>query len=75
MTLIEKHIIRKEIVWLVYREKKKKTFMVILILAFLTENKTFWKTVKPFLAEKSKKVSKITLIEDNQIISQDNEYI
>ena len=61
--------------WLVYREKKKKTFMVILILAFLTENKTFWKTVKPFLAEKSKKVSKITLIEDNQIISQDNEYI
>ena len=75
MTLIEKHIIRKEIVWLVYREKKKKTFMVILILAFLTENKTFWKTVKPFLAEKSKKVSKITLIEDNQIIAQDNEYI
>ena len=75
MILIEKHIIRKEIVWLVYREKKKKTFMVILILAFLTENKTFWKTVKPFLAEKSKKVSKITLIEDNQIISQDNEYI
>ena len=61
--------------WLVYREKKKKTFMVILILAFLTENKTFWKTVKPFLAEKSKKVSKITLIEDNQIIAQDNEYI
>ena len=61
--------------WLVYREKKKKTFMVILILAFLTESKTFWKTVKPFLAEKSKKVSKITLIEDNQIIAQDNEYI
>ena len=30
-------------------------------------------TVKPFLAEKSRKVSKITLIEDNQVISQDKE--
>ena len=29
--------------------------------------------MKPFLAEKSKKVSKITLIEDNQIISQDKQ--
>ena len=27
----------------------------------LTENKTFWKTVKSFLVEISKKVSKITL--------------
>ena len=52
--------------------------MVILILAFgnlntsvLTENRNFWNTVKPFLAEKSKKVLKITLIEDNQMISQD----
>ena len=30
-------------------------------------------TVKPFLTEKSKKVSKITLIEDNQILSQDKQ--
>ena len=48
--------------------------MVILILALLTENRTFWKTVKLFLAEKSKEVSKITWIEDNQITSQDKEY-
>ena len=39
----------------------------------LTENRTFWKTVKPFLAEKSKKVSKIELIEDNQIIPMDKQ--
>ena len=56
--------------WLVYWEKIKKEFYGNLNVNVLTENRTFWKTVKPFLAEKSKKVSKTTLIEDNQIISQ-----
>ena len=50
--------------------KEKKEFYGNLNVNVLTENRTFWKTVKPFLAEKSKKVSKTTLIEDNQIISQ-----
>ena len=50
--------------------KEKKEFYGNLNANVLTENRTFWKTVKPFLAEKSKKVSKTTLIEDNQIISQ-----
>ena len=53
--------------------KEKKEFYGNLNTSVLTENRTFWKTVKPFLAEKSKKVSKITLIEDNQIISQDKQ--
>ena len=53
--------------------KEKKEFYGYLNTSILTENRTFWKTVKPFLAEKSKKVSKITLIEDNQIISQDKQ--
>ena len=53
--------------------KEKKNFCGNLNTSILTEDKTFWKTVKPFLAEKSKKVSKITLIEDNQVISQDKE--
>ena len=53
--------------------KEKKEFYDNLNTSVLTENKTFWKTVKPFLTEKSKKVSKITLIEDNQIISQDKQ--
>ena len=39
----------------------------------LTENMTFWKTVKSFLAEISKKVSKITLIDKNKIISKDKQ--
>ena len=59
--------------WLVYLRKEKKEFYGNLNTSVLTENRTFWKTVKPFLAEKSKKVSKITLIEDNQIISQDKQ--
>ena len=41
--------------------KEKKEFYGYLNTSILTENRTFWKTVKPFLAEKSKKVSKITL--------------
>ena len=53
--------------------KEKKEFYGNLNTRDLTENETFWKTVKPFLPEKSKKVSKITLIEDNQIISQDKQ--
>ena len=53
--------------------KEKKEFYSNLNTNVLTENRTFWKTVKPFLAEKSKKVPKITLIDDNQIISQNKQ--
>ena len=35
--------------------------------------KKFWKTVKPFLSEKSQKTSKITLIENEEIISDDKQ--
>ena len=42
--------------WLVYWEKKKNEFYGNLNISVLTENKT----VKPFLTEKSKKLSKIT---------------
>ena len=41
----------------------------------LMENRTIWKTAEPFLAEKSKIVSKITLIADNQTISQDKQIV
>ena len=53
--------------------RKAKSFYSNLNASILTENRTFWKTIKPFLAEKSKKLSKITLIEGNQIISQDKQ--
>ena len=53
--------------------KKKKEFYSNLNTDILTENKTFWKTVKPFLADKTNKTSRITLIEDKKTISQDIE--
>ena len=45
--------------------KENKEFYGNLNISVLTENMTFWKTVKPFLTKRSTKVSKITLIEDN----------
>ena len=38
----------------------------------MTKNITFWKTVKPFLTNKTNKTSRITLIEEKRIISQDH---
>ena len=38
----------------------------------MTENRTFWKTVKPFLTDKTNKTSRITLIEEERVISQDH---
>ena len=54
---------------LVRREKKK--FYGNLDLKKITDNKTFWKTMKPFFSDKSKSGNKITLLEGNSIISKD----
>ena len=37
------------------------------------DNKKFWRTVKPFLSDKTPFSAKITLIEDGEVISSDNE--
>ena len=39
----------------------------------MIDNRTFWKTVKPFLSEKVTKHSKINLVEDDKIISRDDQ--
>ena len=39
----------------------------------VTDNKTFWKTVKPLLSGEVTKYSKINLFEDDKIISLDNQ--
>ena len=52
--------------------KEKKECYGNLNTKILTENRTFWKTVKLFLADKTKKLSRITLKEDENIISEDN---
>ena len=52
------------------RKEKKKYFSNI-NTRDITDNKNFWKTVKPFFTDKIQTKSKITLIEDN-IIHQEN---
>ena len=51
--------------------RKEKFFYSNLNTNILTENRTFWKTVKPFLTDKTNKTSRITLIEEERVISQD----
>ena len=53
--------------------KEKESFYSTLDASAVTENKKFWKTVKPFLSDKVKKHSKITLAEGEEIISQDDQ--
>ena len=44
---------------------EKKNFFSNINTSDITDNKTFWKTVKPFFTDKIKTKSKITLIEKN----------
>ena len=41
-------------------------------VSFLTENITFWETFKPFLTDKTINTFRITLIEEERVISQDH---
>ena len=38
----------------------------------VTDNKTFWKTMKPFLSDKTVSREKITLIEKDEIVESDS---
>ena len=39
----------------------------------IADNRQFWRTVKSLLSDKSKSNEKITLVEDNKIISEDKD--
>ena len=52
---------------------EKKNFYSSLDTKVVTDNRTFWKTVKPLLSEKVTKYSKINLVEDDKIISPDDQ--
>ena len=49
---------------------EKKNFYSNLDTKIVIDNRTFWKTVKPFLSEKVTKHSKINLVEEDEIISR-----
>ena len=50
-------------------KKERKIYYTKLNITNITDNRKFWKTMKPFFSDKGVNTGKITLIEDNQIIS------
>ena len=48
-----------------YKKNKEKTLRK-LDLKNITDNKIYWKTIKPFLSDKGSKGSKITLVYDKK---------
>ena len=53
-------------------KKERKKYYNSLDIKNITDKKQFWKTIKPFLSEKSKVTSKIKLKDKNKIISNDD---
>ena len=49
-------------------KKERKKYYNSLDIKNITDDKQFWKTIKPFLSEKSKITSKIKLKDKNKII-------
>ena len=52
-------------------EKERKKYHSNINLQNIIENKLIWKTVKPFLTDKGTNINNITLIEKDEIISND----
>ena len=53
--------------------KSKKEYFNSLNMKQVSDNKLFWKSVKPFFNDKGSNSSKITLVEENNIISDEKE--
>ena len=54
-------------------KKTKKEYFGNLNEKNVCDNKTFWKTVKLFLSDKIVSKDQITLVENNEIISEDSD--
>ena len=52
-------------------KKVKREYYQNLNISSINDNKTFWKTVKPLFSDKNKNRSKIILVEDENIITDD----
>ena len=51
--------------------KSKKLYYSNLDEKKVTDNKTFWKTIKPFLSKKIVSREKVTLMEEDEIVESD----
>ena len=56
-------------------KKTKKEYFGNLNKKNVCDNKTFWKTVKFFLLDKIVSKEQITLVENNEIISEDSDVV
>ena len=56
-----------------YIKEKKKKYFNNLDLNKIADNKVFWKTVKPLLLDKGINTARISLINDNKMITEDTE--
>ena len=72
--------LNNEIIYKKYRnycvnlfKKEKKKYYENLDIKSFTDNKLFWKTIKPLFSDKQQHSSNITLIENKKIISNDLE--
>ena len=54
-------------------KKERKKYYANLNLNEITDNKKFWKTIKSLFSENGPKNQKITIVKDNEIISEDKE--
>ena len=54
-------------------KKERKIFYDNLDIKYFTDNKKFWKTVKPFLSDRGIKTRKVNLKEGDKIVSDDQE--
>ena len=52
--------------------KKKKKNYVNLIIKDVTDNKMFWKTIKPCFSDTSKNSEKIVLKENDKLVMEDD---
>ena len=55
--------------------KTKKEFYNNLSVKYITENKLFWKTVKPSFTDKTLKDGRITLVENNKVVSDESKLV
>ena len=51
--------------------KTEKSYFEKLNIKEIGDNKTFWKTVRPYFGDKDNQSSKITLVENNVVIAND----
>ena len=56
-------------------QKTEQDFLNNLDVKRVTDNKQFWKTVKPCLTDKTLKDERITLIENDKLVSEKRELV